>query len=79
MEFNDTLFAKLPAGTHPVPASLPQPPRSWESGYRRLAAEIDIEVKSLEEAYARLHDFIGPVLEGKFLAEKWRPDGWSGE
>lgn len=67
------------AGTHPVPASLPQPPANWESGYRKLAAEIDIEVKTLEEAYSRIREFINPILERRLLAEKWRPDRWSWE
>lgn len=65
------------AGTHPVPGNLPQPPRSWEGGYRRLSAEIDLGTTTLEEAFSKIQQFIEPILEGRFPDKEWQPDDWS--
>ena len=48
-------------GTHPLPVSLPEPPRDWTTPYGRVARDIGIPT-SLEEGYERASTFLNPVL-----------------
>lgn len=44
-------------GTHPVPRELPDPPRSWELPYARLAAEADIKARPLSDGIGLVRSF----------------------
>jgi len=57
--------------THPLPASLPAPPRDWGVPFRRHAAEADLAV-GLDEAYAAVAAFLAPVLDDTGRGE-WDP------
>jgi hypothetical protein len=59
--------------THPLPDSLPEPPRDWTTPYSRVARDIGIPT-TLEEGYERASNFLNPVLGATFLrAASWDP------
>lgn len=59
-------------GTHPLPRTLPRPPESWRTPYRRLASDTGIE-QDLIEAFTRVARLIDPVLSGEDI-ESWDPE-----
>lgn len=61
--------------THPLPTQLPEPQRSWERPFQRLAAEVKLEQSSLKEADATMQRFLNPVLRGERIGE-WDPLQW---
>jgi len=42
---------------HALPRSLPRPPPGWRDAFEQLAAEVDLPVRNLDEAYTRLEAF----------------------
>lgn len=58
--------------THFLPDKFPDPPANWSRPFRRLASEVDLEWKTLEDALVAARRFLDPVLEGKFQGT-WRP------
>ena len=42
--------------THPLPEQLPSPPREWSAPFVALADELDMPVKTLDEAYNYIQD-----------------------
>jgi hypothetical protein len=48
--------------THQVPASLPDPPAGWAERYATLAEDLDLGVRTVEQAMAALRDFWGRTL-----------------
>jgi predicted nucleotidyltransferase component of viral defense system len=51
-------------GTHELPNQFPVPPREWERGYRRLAAEVAIE-PDMDRGHAAAAAFLDPILGGR--------------
>jgi hypothetical protein len=66
-------------GTHAVPASLPDPPPTWQPVYARMAAGDDLPWRTLGDLVDVVRAFLDPVLAGTTgrwdpLARKWRPE-----
>jgi hypothetical protein len=58
--------------THSLPDQFPDPPANWSGPFRRLANEVDLEWKTLEDASVAAQRFLDPVLQGRFHGT-WRP------
>lgn len=48
--------------THDLPEEIPGPPAAWDPIYAKLAAELDIRARSLEQAMTCLREFWGATL-----------------
>lgn len=59
-------------GTHPLPRTLPPPPRSWRVPYRRLASDTGIE-EDLDKGFSLVAELVDPVLGGEAV-EAWDPE-----
>jgi hypothetical protein len=62
----------LERATHPLPNKFPEPPSSWAGPFRRLADEVDLEWKTLEDAFVAAQHFLDPILKGG-LRGAWQP------
>jgi len=51
-------------GQHPLPASLPPPPKAWVVPYRKLATEVGLE-PDLANGHREAATFLDPVLGGQ--------------
>lgn len=69
---NATFLARR---THPVPLQMSDPPLGWERPFQRLAAEVKLEQRSIQEADAALKQFLNPVLNSSQIAI-WNPLYW---
>jgi predicted nucleotidyltransferase component of viral defense system len=56
---------------HPLPLSLPPPPREWVVPYRKLATEVGLEPK-MEAGHREAADLLDPVLGGEDSL-RWDP------
>ena len=65
------------AGDQDIPNLVPQPPRAWEVGFKRLAGEVGLSSTSLESSYARIKEFLDPILSGEARNLHWHPDSWT--
>ncbi len=61
--------------THPVPASLPAPPPTWELDYATMAAADDLPWPTLASVATAARAFLDPVLAGE-TGMRWRPASW---
>lgn len=61
--------------THRVPTSVPAPIDAWQSPYRKLAKEDQLQWSTLDEVASSVQAFLDPVLQGN-LDATWDPDGW---
>jgi hypothetical protein len=61
-------------GTHAVPPSLPDPARSWEPVYARMAASDDLPWRTLDDLVLAVRAFLDPVLAG--TEGRWDPQAW---
>lgn len=61
--------------THSVPMKMPEPPVSWKRPFQRMAAEVQLEQWSIQEAESALQQFLNPVLSGKQIG-LWEPLSW---
>lgn len=61
--------------THALPVEMPDPPSGWERPFQRMAAEVQLEQRSIKEANAALQQFLNPVLSGNPLG-LWDPVFW---
>ena len=43
---------------HTLPPGLPKPPPGWQEAFARLASEVDLPERDLDEAYVRLEAFL---------------------
>ena len=50
--------------THSAPARLPAFPRAWSPAYRRMAVEVGVKARTLEEGLELAERFINPLLDG---------------
>ncbi|MFD9894544.1 nucleotidyl transferase AbiEii/AbiGii toxin family protein [Amycolatopsis sp. NPDC059027] len=51
----DTVFSVR--GSHTLPLRLPAPPAAWRSDYTRLAADLDVEARTVDEAHSLVTRF----------------------
>ena len=59
--------------THSVPSLLPPPPSDWETPYRKLAEELDLD-PDVTAGHGLVARFLGPVLAGTLTAQRqWDP------
>ncbi|MBL4682968.1 MAG: nucleotidyl transferase AbiEii/AbiGii toxin family protein [Nannocystaceae bacterium] len=61
--------------THPVPASVPQPPSAWEPVYGRIAANDGLIWRTLKDVTEAVRSFLDPVLAG--ASTIWDPETWA--
>lgn len=61
--------------THPVPASVPEPPAAWAPVYARIAANDGLRWQTLEEVTQAVQAFLDPVLAGEL--GRWRVVDWA--
>ncbi len=54
--------------THSVLMKMPDPLVSWKRPFQRMAAEVQLQQRSIQEAEAALQQFLHPVLNGIKLA-----------
>lgn len=47
---------------HPLPEVLPEPPPHWQEAFARMAAEVDLPVSDLHEAYLHLRAFLARIF-----------------
>ena len=57
---------------HPLPASLPPPPREWVVPYRKLATEVGLETE-LTGGHGEAAALLDPVLGGEDTL-RWNPN-----
>lgn len=62
--------------SHEVPRQLPAPPAAWRAPYGRIARELALAWKSLEEAAEAASQFLNPILQAETAAASWHPDEW---
>lgn len=68
----DRTFASR--GTQSVPESVPAPPESWDTPYRRLASEIDLN-PDVAVGHRRTVAFLDPILSGNApTGARWNPE-----
>ncbi|MBW2703394.1 MAG: nucleotidyl transferase AbiEii/AbiGii toxin family protein [Deltaproteobacteria bacterium] len=63
-------------GTHDVPATLPEPPSSWDDVYRRMAEDDELEWRTLPELVLAVGLFLDPILGDKLFQGHWMPENW---
>lgn len=64
----DTIFELR--GTHPPPASLPNPPTEWAVPFRRLAEEVGVPA-DLEAGHSDAATLLDPILRGEVVNGTW--------
>jgi hypothetical protein len=62
--------------THPLPASVPQPPAAWAAPYAAMANEAQLAWSTLDEVIHAVRAFLDPVLNGKPVT-RWIPGTWA--
>lgn len=62
--------------THPVPATLPAPPKFWTPSYAVMAAEDGLPWGTIAEVEAAARAFLDPVL-ARSERGSWDPRAWS--
>jgi Nucleotidyl transferase AbiEii toxin, Type IV TA system len=63
-------------GTHSLPEELPEPPPDWSLPYQKLAAQVSIHQRTLEEANSAIKEFLNPLLRGNEI-HLWVPEKWA--
>lgn len=48
--------------THAIPLVIPEPPRRWESEFRKICVDLGLGFLSLSQAHKKVQTFLGPVL-----------------
>ncbi len=61
--------------THSLPATMPTPPRSWASSFRRMVGDVGLSYATLESASEALQRFLNPILGGQHIGV-WDPEQW---
>jgi hypothetical protein len=62
--------------THPIPHGLPDPPVDWSRPYQKLAGEVSLNFRTLEEANEAIKVFLNPLLRSE-ANQLWQPDRWA--
>jgi hypothetical protein len=73
-----TLLAALKAtfqerGTHELPVTVPRPPSSWVSSYRRMAMEVDLAADRIDVGLEIVNCLLDPILKGRDSGH-WNPE-----
>lgn len=55
-------------GTHPLPTSVPLPPKEWSAEYKRIAEENELPWGAIDAAVEVARAFLDPVLREDFAA-----------
>ncbi len=58
------------AATHPLPATVPPPPKSWEREFQYMAKNLGLGSLSIAQAYALIQNFLDPIL-AQHAAGEW--------
>lgn len=61
--------------THPVPESVPAPPKSWAGPYAAMARENGLVWRTLDEVTDAVRQFLDPAL-AENLDARWSPSAW---
>lgn len=61
--------------THPLPKEIPDPPGEWSRTFHKLATEVSLRHKTLDEANGAIKRFLNPLLIGS-IVHQWDPDIW---
>jgi hypothetical protein len=61
-------------GTHPLPATLPDPPDFWAAPYREMAREHRLAWATLDELLVAVRAFLEPIFAGG--AGRWDETAW---
>jgi hypothetical protein len=61
--------------THPLPVSVPPPPRFWEAPYGAMASGDELIWETLAEVTAAVSGFLDPVLDSANCGI-WKPVDW---
>ncbi len=64
-------------GTHPIPASVPDPPTLWVDVYRRMAEEDELDWRTLTELVVAVRSFLDPILADEKPRGGWTPADWT--
>lgn len=64
-----------PRATHPVPASVPEPPAAWAPVYARIAANDGLRWRTMDEVTEAVRHFLDPVLGGS--TGRWSAEAWA--
>ena len=59
-------------GTHPVPVTIPAPPREWGPVYERLATTDNLQWKDLGALLKAVREFLDPILSAG--SGTWNPE-----
>jgi hypothetical protein len=62
--------------THSLPAVFPDVPETWTVPFRKMADEIGLRYRSLEDASNGVKRFLNPILSGEERG-RWNPSQWS--
>jgi hypothetical protein len=62
--------------SHEVPRQLPAPPAAWRAPYGRIARELMLDWKTLDEAADAASRFLNPILPAERTAARWQPAKW---
>jgi hypothetical protein len=62
--------------THPLPAILPDVPAGWAISFRKMADEMGLSYRSLEDAGNAAKVFLNPIISGD-MRGRWDPVQWS--
>jgi hypothetical protein len=62
--------------THPLPAAVPEPPRSWRAPYEAMAAADELPWPTLESVHDAVLAFLDPVLSAQQVRGRWVQFEW---
>lgn len=62
--------------THPLPASVPDPPEAWSRVYEAMAREDGLAWTSITELMASVRTFLEPILADPAGSMIWEPEAW---
>lgn len=62
--------------THSLPAVFPDVPEGWTISFRKIADEVDLSYRSLEDASNAVKMFLNPISSG-VMQGRWDPIQWS--
>ena len=63
-------------GAHPLPSTLPDPPRDWRTPYRRMATEVGLEGDFMA-GHRLAAKLVDPVLKDSVKGGRWDPATYS--
>ncbi len=61
--------------THPIPTSIPNPPIEWSKSFQKMAREVSLNYRSINEAAESFKQFLNPILSETGI-HQWDPSHW---